>query len=150
VLAPAAGAVDDGGMPFELTEQIQRHLAWDQIAWLTTVSPAGRPSPRPVWFMWDPPTIVIYSKNDSAKLRHLAASDKVSVHFDSNGHGGDIVVIAGRAELDPDAPPPSRYPGLTQKYGAAMARLGQTPDWYDANYGVALRVTPHRAWTIPG
>jgi PPOX class probable F420-dependent enzyme len=149
-LPGTAAAPTITGMPFELTEHIQRRLSADQIAWLTTVSPTGRPSPRPVWFVWEPPTIVIYSKNDSAKLRHLAVSDKVSVHFDSNGHGGDIVVIAGRAELDPDAPPPSQYPGLLEKYSQAVQSMGQTPQWYDTNYGVALRVTPHHAWTIPG
>jgi PPOX class probable F420-dependent enzyme len=137
-------------MPFEITEQIQRHLTGDQIAWLTTVSPSGRPSPRPVWFVWDPPTITIYSLNDGAKLRHIAANARVNVHFDSDGQGGDIVVIAARAELVPDAPPPSRHPGLQEKYAAAVARLGQSAEWYDKNYGVALRVTPERAWTIPG
>jgi len=32
-----------GGMAFELTDQIERHLTGDQIAWLTTVTrPGGR------------------------------------------------------------------------------------------------------------
>ena len=39
-------------MPFEVTDQIRRRLVEDPIAWLTTVSPKGRPSPRPVWFLW--------------------------------------------------------------------------------------------------
>ena len=32
-------------MAFELTEQIERRLTSDLIAWLTTVTPAGRPAP---------------------------------------------------------------------------------------------------------
>jgi PPOX class probable F420-dependent enzyme len=139
-----------GGMAFELTERIERHLTGDLIAWLTTVTPAGRPAPRPVWFVWDGAAIVIYSLNRGAKLRHIQANDQVAVHFNSNADGGDIVVISGRAEFVPDAPPPSQFPGLLDKYAAAISRMGQTAQWYDDEYGVALRVTPERAWTIPG
>ena len=94
-------------MPFELTERIERHLAGDIIAWLTTVTPAGRPAPRPVWFVWDGAAITIYSLNNSAKLRHIDANDQVTVHFNSTPDGGDVVVIGGRASRIPDAPPPS-------------------------------------------
>src|SRR6516162_11755578 len=78
-----------GSMGFELTKQIERHLIGDQIAWFTTVSPSGWPSPRPVWFVWDGSAITIYSLNTGAKQRHIAANDKVSLHFDS-GPGGDV------------------------------------------------------------
>jgi PPOX class probable F420-dependent enzyme len=138
------------GMAFELTERIERHLTGDLIAWLTTVTPAGRPAPRPVWFVWDGAAIIIYSLNRGAKLRHIQANDQVAVHFNSNADGGDIVVISGRAEFVPDAPPPSQFPGLLDKYAAAISRMGQTAQWYDDEYGVALRVTPERVWTIPG
>ena len=40
-------------MAFELTGQVEKHLVNDHIVWLTTVTPAGRPAPRPVWFVWD-------------------------------------------------------------------------------------------------
>jgi PPOX class probable F420-dependent enzyme len=139
-----------GGMAFELTEHTERRLTGDLIAWLTTVTPAGRPAPRPVWFVWDGAAIIIYSLNHGAKLRHIEVNDQVTVHFNSSADGGDIVVIGGRAALIPDAPPPSQWPGLSDKYAAAIARMGQTAQWYDDEYGVALRVTPDRAWTIGG
>jgi PPOX class probable F420-dependent enzyme len=85
-----------GGMAFELTDQIERHLAGDLIAWLTTVTPAGRPVPRPVWFVWDGSAITIYSLNDGANLRYLQVNDQVAVHFSSTADGGDVVVIWGR------------------------------------------------------
>jgi PPOX class probable F420-dependent enzyme len=138
-----------GGMAFELTERIERHLTGDLIAWLTTVTPAGWPAPRPVWFVWDGAAIIIYSLNQGAKLRHIQANDQVTVHFNSSADGGDIVVISGRAELVPGAPPPSQFPGLLDKYAAAISRMGQSPQWYDDEYGVALRVTPERVWTLP-
>jgi PPOX class probable F420-dependent enzyme len=136
-------------MGFELTEQIERHLIGDQIAWLTTVTPSGWPAPRPVWFVWDGTAITIYSLTSGAKQRHIAANEKVSLNFDSGPGGGDIVVIAGRAQVVSDAPPPSRFPGLLDKYAPTIEYMGQSPEWYDAEYSVALRVTPERAWTIP-
>jgi PPOX class probable F420-dependent enzyme len=136
-------------MGFELTEQIERHLISDQLAWLTTVTPSGRPAPRPVWFVWNGSAITVYGLNGAAKQRHIAANDKVSVHFDSGPGGGDVVVISGRARLDPDAPPPSQFPGLLDKYLPAIKAMGSTAQWYDDNYGEAIHITPERAWTIP-
>lgn len=135
-------------MAFELTERTERHLTGDQIAWLVTVTPTGRPAPRPVWFVWDGAAIIIYSLNQGAKIRHIQANNQVAVHFNSDAGGGDVVVISGRAEFFTDAPPPSEFPGLLDKYAAAISRMGRTPQWYDDEYGVALRVTPERAWTI--
>ncbi len=137
-----------GGMAFELTERIERHLAGDEIAWLTTVTPTGRPAPRPVWFVWDGAAITIYSLNEGAKLRHIRANNQVAVHFNSAADGTDVVVISGHADLVPDAPAPSEFTGFLDKYAVAIERMGRTPQWYDDAYGVALRVTPERAWTI--
>lgn len=136
-------------MGFELTEQIERHLIGDQIAWLTTVTPSGRPAPRPVWFVWDGSAITVYGVNGGAKQRHVAVNDKVSVHFDAGPGGGDVVVISGRAEAVPGAPPPSRFPGLLDKYLPALEAMGNSPAWYDEHHGEALHITPERAWTIP-
>ncbi|HSZ42928.1 MAG TPA: pyridoxamine 5'-phosphate oxidase family protein [Trebonia sp.] len=136
-------------MTFELTEQIERHLISDQIGWLTTVTPTGWPAPKPVWFVWDGSAITVYSLNTGAKLRHVEASDKVTLHFDSGPGGGDIVVISGHARRVPDAPPPSKFPGLLDKYMPAIEAMNQTPQWYDDEYGAAIRITPARVWTIP-
>ena len=133
-------------MAFELSKQVERRLADDEIAWLTTVTPDGKPAPRPVWFVWDGESIVIYSMNGAARLRYIERNPQVTVSFNSGPGGGDIVVISGRAERLADAPPPSRFPGLLDKYGPAIQRMGQAPQWYDDNYGVALRVTPERSW----
>jgi PPOX class probable F420-dependent enzyme len=133
-------------MAFELTKQAERRLADDEIAWLTTVTPDGRPAPRPVWFTWDGESIVIYSMNGAARLRYIERNPNVTVHFNSGAGGGGILVISGRAEHMADAPPPSRFPGLLAKYGPVIERMGQTPQWYDDNYGIALRVIPERSW----
>ena len=136
-------------MGFELTEQIERHLISDQVAWLTTVTPTGRPTPRPVWFVWDGSGITVYSVNRGAKLRHIAVNDSVSLNFNSTPGGGDVVVISGHARIVRDAPPPSRFPGLLDKYMPAVESMGRPVSWFDENYRTAIHITPDRAWTIP-
>jgi len=136
-------------MGFELTEQIERHLISDQVVWLTTVTPTGRPTPRPVWFVWDGSAITVYSVNRGAKLRHIAVNDSVSMNFNSTPGGGDVVVISGHARIVRDAPLPSRFPGLLDKYMPAVESMGQPVSWFDENYRTAIRITPDRAWTIP-
>lgn len=136
-------------MAFELTEQVEKHLVNDIIVWLTTVTPAGRPAPRPVWFVWNGTDVLIYSQPDGAKMRHIAANDQVSLHFNCTPAGGDVVVLSGRAAVVQGAPPPSQVPGLLDKYRGQIQSMGYTQEWYDA-YNTAIRVTPERAWAIPG
>lgn len=136
-------------MSFELTEQIERHLIGNQTAWLTTVTPSGWPSPHLVWFIWDGDAITVYSVTDGAKVRHIEANGRVTVHFDSGPGGSDVVVISGRAARIPDPPPPSEYPGFLDKYQPRIDAMGQTVAWYDEGYRTALRIIPERARTIP-
>jgi PPOX class probable F420-dependent enzyme len=136
-------------MAFELTEQIEKHLTSDEIAWLTTVTPSGRPAPRPVWFGWDGAAITVYTQPDAAKVRHIAANPHVTVHFSGTPAGGDVVVISGSAVLAHEAPLPSAVPGMLDKYRARIADMGESQEWYDS-YSLAIHVTPERAWTIPG
>ncbi|HEX7164024.1 MAG TPA: TIGR03667 family PPOX class F420-dependent oxidoreductase [Trebonia sp.] len=136
-------------MAFELTRQIENHLVNDHIVWLTTVTPTGRPAPRPVWFFWDGTTVVVYSQPDGAKLKHIAANDHVSLNFNCTQDGGDIVVLSGRAEVIQGAPLPSGFPEMLDKYRARIEAMGNTQEWYDS-YSTAIRITPERAWTILG
>ena len=136
-------------MAFELTEQIERHLAGDQIVWLTTVTPTGRPAPRPVWFLWNGTDVVIYSMPDAAKIKHVAANGHVTLNFNCTPGGGDVVVISGQAEVVNGAPMPSAVPSLLDKYRDTIVAMGYSQEWYD-RYSTAIRVTPERAWTVPG
>ena len=134
-------------MAFELTEQIEKHFKSDHIVWLTTVTPSGRPAPRPVWFIWNGTDVVIYSQPGVAKLRHIEANGHVSLNFNCTPGGSDVVVVSGRAEVVDGAPPPSGNAALLGKYRATIAAMGQSPEWYDA-YSVAIRMTPERAWAF--
>src|SRR5512136_282602 len=85
-------------------QRVARRLREERIIWLITVDSHGVPQPNPIWFWWDGETILMYSLPDTAKLRNIAAHPPVTLHFDGDGRGGDIVVITGEARLDPAAP----------------------------------------------
>ncbi|MGI9118903.1 MAG: TIGR03667 family PPOX class F420-dependent oxidoreductase [Acidimicrobiales bacterium] len=136
-------------MAFEMTDQLRRRLTDDTLVWLTTVSPRGRPAPRLVWFMWTGDSCLIYSQTAAAKLGHIAGNDRVTLNFSSDARGGDAVVMAGRAELAPDAPPAAALPGLLDKYTDLLNAIGMTAEHFTSSYTVAMRVIPDHTWTIP-
>src|SRR5919204_5045708 len=86
-------------------QRVGRRLRSEPILWLVTVRPDGTPQPVPIWFIWDGKRIVLYSQPNTPKLRNIARSPKVALHFDGNGDGGDIIVISGEAKIDPQTPP---------------------------------------------
>ncbi|WP_019815513.1 TIGR03667 family PPOX class F420-dependent oxidoreductase [Saccharomonospora saliphila] len=131
-------------MTFTLTPQFRRRLD-DEVAWLTTVTRSGRPAPRPVWFVFDGEAFVVFSEPGAAKVRHLARQSRVTVHFNSDAGGGDVLVVHGSGELDPDLLP-SRAPGYLDKYEPSYPVIGHDRDSFDATYSTAIRITPDRAW----
>ena len=123
-------------------QRAQRRLAEERIIWLTTVDSSGRPQPRPVWFLWDGETFLIYSQPDTHKLEHIAANADVALNFDGDGRGGDIIVFNGRAQVEGDAPPADRVDAYAQKYADGFERIGMTPAEFADSYSVAIRVRP--------
>ena len=52
--------------------RVDGRLRTNLMAWLTTVSPAGRPDSVPVWFLWrDDDSVLVYSQPGKAKLRNI-------------------------------------------------------------------------------
>jgi phosphohistidine phosphatase len=79
-----------------------RHRLQDEIViWLTTTSADGTPQPNPVWFFWeeDADALLIYNANNAKRLEHVADRPRVSLHFDGNGRGGDIVARRSERHL---------------------------------------------------
>ena len=99
----------------EFGQRAARRLREEKLAWLTTVSANGTPQPIPVWFLWDGDrSILLYSRPDTPKLRHVAANPRVTLNLDGNGRGGDIVVVHGEAHVATD-PPANRVPAYVEK-----------------------------------
>lgn len=126
----------------EFGQRVARRLAEERIAWLTTIDSNGIPQPRPVWFLWNGGTFLVYSRPGTAKLRHIAERPQVALHLDGDGQGGDIVVFTGHAEIDQSAPPADQVPAYVMKYQPGFARIRMTPAEFARSYSVALRVTP--------
>lgn len=124
-------------------QRVRRRLETETLAWLTTVRSDGTPQASPIWFWWDRETILIYSKDPTARLRNLARSAAASFHFDSNGHGGDIVILEGTAEVSDD-PVATQVPEYLKKYRSEISRIGHDPDTFAVAYPTPLRFTPMR------
>jgi len=126
----------------EFGQRVTHRLAEERIIWLTTAGADDNPQPRPVWFLWDGDSFLIYSRPDTAKLKHIAARPKVALNFDGDGKGGDIVVFTGRGGVDPAAPPADQLPAYAEKYRAGFRRINMTPAEFAQVYSVAIRVWP--------
>ena len=131
----------------EVPNEALGHLHNDQVAWLTTVTPTGAPSPTPVWFVWDGEAVFVFSEPPARKLANIARQSRVTLHFNSDLGGQDIVVIAARAEVD--QAPPSEQPGYLDKYFRAIGRLQMTVAEFDAAFTARIRLTPISIWLGP-
>jgi PPOX class probable F420-dependent enzyme len=119
-----------------------RRLKTEKVIWLVTVGPDRTPQPRPVWFLWDEGSFLIYSQPEAHKIRHLERGNRVALHLNSDPEGDDVIVFTGEARREADAPPAHEVPGYLRKYRHGIAALEMTPEEFSREYSVALRVTP--------
>jgi PPOX class probable F420-dependent enzyme len=129
--------VDEGT---EFGARVARRLRDESVVWLTTVTPAGAPLPRPVGFVWDGGDVVSIYSQPGARVRNIAANPKVALNFDGDGRGGDVVVISGIARVDPGAPPADANRAHLAKYAAQIDAFGMTPASYAARFRVPIRI----------
>jgi PPOX class probable F420-dependent enzyme len=124
----------------EFGARVGAHLRDEVVVWMTTVSPAGSPLPSPVWFLWDGAESVVVYSLPGARIRNIEANPRVSLNFGGNGSGGDIVVLAGRAAVDPGLPGAHGDHAYLEKYAAQITRIGMTPESFAAKYNVPVRI----------
>ena len=129
--------IDEGT---EFGARAARRLREEMVVWLTTVTPAGAPLPRPVGFLWDGGEVVSIYSQPGARVRNNAAKPRVTLNFDGDGRGGDVVVLSGTAQVDPNAPPADANPAHLAKYAAEIERFGMTPAAYAERFSVPLRI----------
>jgi PPOX class probable F420-dependent enzyme len=126
----------------KLGARAQERLTTEQIIWLTTVAPSGTPQPRPVWFLWDGGTFLIYSQPTAKKLAHIAQNPQVALHFNSTPDGDDIQVFLASATIDRNPPRAQNVDAYLAKYRAAIADIGMTPETFSGSYNVLIRARP--------
>jgi PPOX class probable F420-dependent enzyme len=120
--------------------RVARRLREESVVWLTTVTPAGAPLPRPVGFLWDGGEEVSIYSMPGARVRNIAANPRVTLHFDGDGRGGDIVVLSGIAQVDAKAPPADAVLAWLEKYAGLIEEFGMTPAAYAARFSVPVRI----------
>lgn len=121
----------------------------EYVVWLTTVDSDRTPQPRPVWFIWDDDTFLIFSQPKAHKVQHIKQNDSVSLHFNTDETGDkNVIVYIGKASLDTNSPPAHKVPAYLRKYRKGIKELGMTLEQFSSDYSVAIRVKPTslRGW----
>ncbi len=121
--------------------KVKSRLRQESIIWLTTVDSHNAPQPRPVWFHWDGETVLIFSQSAAAKLRHIARNPRVALNFNTDADGGEVGVLIGEARIVQE-PTPNRLKAYLRKYKAGIESLEMTPATFQADYSIAIMVTP--------
>jgi PPOX class probable F420-dependent enzyme len=103
----------------DLPNEAQRRISQDNVAWLTTITDRGVPAPNPVWFVPDGDDLVVFSAPHARKARNIEQRPTVTLHFNSDPDGGDVVVITGVAALAPGRRP-SALGAYLDKYEATI------------------------------
>ncbi|HEY4610627.1 MAG TPA: TIGR03667 family PPOX class F420-dependent oxidoreductase [Ilumatobacteraceae bacterium] len=120
-------------------------LQTNLMAWLTTVSPAGRPDMVPVWFLLrDDDSFLIYSRPAKAKLRNIAANPNVALGLDVTDIGRDIIRIEGTAVHAGQQPPADQVPQYVAKYTERIGAIFGTAERFAAAFSEAIVITPRK------
>jgi PPOX class probable F420-dependent enzyme len=124
----------------EFGARAARRLRDEVVIWMTTITPEGSPLPRPVWFLWDGDESAVMYSRPSPRVRNLEANPRVTLNFDGDGEGSDIIVLSGTAAVDPELPPADRSPEYLAKYDEHIASIGMTPESFAKAYSVPVRI----------
>jgi PPOX class probable F420-dependent enzyme len=122
-------------------DRVRRRLTGETTIWLTTVGRDGAPQPNPVGFLWaGGDSLLTYNQAGAKRLANIRRQPLVSLHFDSNGSGGDIVVFTGTAEILDGYPAAPGNPAWLEKYSEAIdARFGSAAE-FAAMFPVPVRI----------
>ena len=133
----------------EFGQRAKKHLEEEYFAWFTTVGADLTPQPRPVWFIWEDDSFLIFSRPDAFKVAHVKEHQNVALHFNTDEKAEEnVIVFLGNAEIDSSMPPAHEIPAYFEKYASGIKGLDMTPEEFSAEYSLAIRVRPTklRGW----
>jgi len=132
-------------LPADRRARVDTRLQTNLMAWLTTVSPAGRPDSVPVWFLLrDDDSILLYSQPGKAKLRNIDANPNVALGLDVTDIGRDVIRVVGTAVRATDHPPAADVPEYVAKYVERIGAIFGTPEQFSEAFSEAIVITPNR------
>lgn len=130
-------------------QAVRRHLESEYAVWLTTVDSSNTPQPRPVWFIWQDDSFLIFSKPNAHKVKHIVKNPRIALHFNTDETGDKhVMVFIGEALFDENSPPAHEVSVYFEKYKDGIASLGMTPEAFSMEYSRAIRIKPAdlRGW----
>jgi PPOX class probable F420-dependent enzyme len=129
----------------ERRQRVESRLRTNLMAWLTTVTPAGKPDTVPVWYLLrDDETVLIYSQPGKAKLRNIERNPAVALGLDVTDLGRDVIRLEGTATRHTDAPPADQVPEYVAKYIERIAAIFGTAERFAELFSEAVIITPAR------
>ena len=126
-----------------LTPHAEALIADAVVVWLTTVRPDGQPQASPVWFVIDSDEFLIYSRDETPRLRNIAANSRVSLNLDSD-EGSNVVTVEGEARIVAGGPRSTDHAEYQKKYASLIKRIGYTSEQFADGYPIVIRVKPTR------
>ena len=132
-------------MSIVLQPHVEERLHSDEMIWLTTVRPDGRPHSVPLWFLWESATLLIFSKPNTQKIRNLRRNPSVTLALDDTKKG--VVILEGTAELLGRGDASATLQAYGEKYREGLRRLGRTVEEFTTLYSQPIHVTPVRLIT---
>jgi PPOX class probable F420-dependent enzyme len=128
---------------------VKQHLETQHVIWLTTVDSSLTPQPRPVWFIWQDDSFLLFSQAKAHKVAQIEKNPRVALHFNTDETGDQrVIVFTGEASLDTHCPPAHQVPAYFEKYKDGIAGLEMTPEGFSREYSVAIKIRPTevRGW----
>lgn len=128
---------------------VKEHLNNQYVIWLTTVDSHLTPQPRPVWFIWEEDSFLIFSQAKAYKVKHILKNPKVALHFNTDETGDEhVIIFLGAASIDTNCPPAHQVPAYFEKYKSGIADLNMAPEEFSREYSIAIRIMPTemRGW----
>src|SRR5947209_7980056 len=108
-------------MSVVLQPHVEERLRSDEMIWLTSVRPDGRPHSIPVWFLWESATLLIFSKPNTQKIRNLRQNPSVTLTLDDTKKG--VVILEGTAELLGQGDGSEALQAYGEKYHEGLRRI---------------------------
>jgi PPOX class probable F420-dependent enzyme len=129
---------------------VRKTMREQYFVWLTTVDSNGTPQPRPVWFVWEDDSFLVYSQPKAFKLKHIRKNSQVALHFNTEDELGEkrFIVFTAKAKIDRKAEPADKNRAYRKKYKSGIERIGFTIEQFTKEYSIAIRITPAnlRGW----
>jgi PPOX class probable F420-dependent enzyme len=126
----------------EFGKRVARRLSQEEVIWLTTTDSQGSPQPRPVWFLWNGESFLVFSQPGAYKVSHIENHPRVALNLNSDASGSDIVVILGDAYIANAPVLEDEMNDYLTKYRRGLKQINMTVDEFKNSYNLAIRITP--------